>query len=256
MDSPAGYLLNRKDGLVSLGGRGVAYDYILAGNGLWIEAEGRLLAARVLVAPAQVRGLAPLEPKVALRYGSIPQGLWDLALNAMLADPSREMYIAITWGGDSYHLQIPEQKRGAGGVSGIQLPENRVMDLHSHCGMRAYFSSTDNQDEQGLQLYAVVGELPHRPVVRLRMGIYAYFQEIPWAGVFHGELTGATDALHGKYEIEVLEETDAFSEWWTQTGLAKLLAKLEWADPEEKAEFLKLTGVVGNERLITLEEDQ
>lgn len=242
MNGPVGYLLNRKDGLVSLGGRGLAYDYVLAGNGLWIEAEGKLLAARALVTPAQVRGLAPLEPKVVLRHDRIPQGLWDLALDVMLANPRREQYVAITREDDSYHIKVPSQKQSASGLSEIQLPENRIMDLHSHCGMPAYFSATDNRDEVGFQVYAVVGRIPDRPVARLRVGVYGYFQEIPWADVFSGELTGATDALDGSHDdMEELEEV--FSEWWKPRGLAKLLAKVEWVDPEEKAEFLKMMGV-------------
>ncbi|MCK4265911.1 MAG: hypothetical protein KAX31_01425, partial [Thermoplasmata archaeon] len=60
--NPAGYLVNRKDGLY--GKRGMFYDYILAENGLFIETEGKLMAARVPVAECAVRGLAPLEPKI------------------------------------------------------------------------------------------------------------------------------------------------------------------------------------------------
>ena len=60
--NPVGYLIKRPDGLE--GERGVYYDYVLASNGIFIEAEGKLIAARVPVAECEVRGLAPLEPKV------------------------------------------------------------------------------------------------------------------------------------------------------------------------------------------------
>ncbi len=55
--NPVGYLIKRKDGLY--GERGLYYDYILAENGVWIEAEGNLLAARVPVVHGQIRGSAP-----------------------------------------------------------------------------------------------------------------------------------------------------------------------------------------------------
>ncbi|GAH65160.1 unnamed protein product, partial [marine sediment metagenome] len=81
MNSPVGYLIKRKDGLY--GERGLYYDYILAENGVWIEAEGNLLAARVPAVHGQIRGLEPLEPKLVLRYGLVPQRFFDLALSAM-----------------------------------------------------------------------------------------------------------------------------------------------------------------------------
>ena len=234
MSDLVGYLIKREDVLLGQGQRGVLYDYVLAGNGVWIEAEGNLLGARVLVAPAQVRGLAPMERKVILRHGRIPQGLWDLALDVMLADPDRERYVAITWEDDRYHIHVPEQKRSAGGISEIQLPENRVVDLHSHCGLSAYFSGTDNGDEQGFQLYVVVGKLDDKPVVRLRVGIYGHFQEVPWDHVFSGQLVGARN------EEEEVEVEEVF--WWEPGGLAKILARMEWQDAAEREAFLKMTG--------------
>jgi len=77
---PTGYLINRKEGL--FGTRGDYYDYVLAGNGLFVEAEGRLMAARVKVAPAEVRGLAPMDERLVLRYGNIPGVLFNLLLNS------------------------------------------------------------------------------------------------------------------------------------------------------------------------------
>ena len=102
-----GYLTNYPDGLE--GERGMYYDYVLASNGLFIEAEGKLIAARVPVAACEIRGLAPLESKFFLRYGRIPQRFFDLALSAFLVDTSKERYVAVTWQ-DGYHLYVPEQE--------------------------------------------------------------------------------------------------------------------------------------------------
>jgi hypothetical protein len=63
MNTPVGYLLKRHDGLA--GDRGLYYNYILAANGLFIEAENSLIAARVPVAECEIRGLAPVEPKIS-----------------------------------------------------------------------------------------------------------------------------------------------------------------------------------------------
>ena len=197
-----GYLVKRPDGLY--GERGLYYDYVLASNGVFIEAEGSLLAARVPVAHAQIRGLAPLKPMVVLRHGLIPQRHFDLALSAMMVDTSRERYVAVTWN-DGYHLYIPEQEGTGGGVE-YQVGDNVVFDLHSHGRMAPFFSTTDNKDEQGLKLYGVVGKLDKTPEVRLRVGVYGYHHPISWGDAFEGSLYGVEDALFAETEREEKEK--------------------------------------------------
>ena len=53
------YLIAR-DGLPAR--RGLAYDYVVAGDGLFVVAENRFFAVRVPVATATVRGLPPNDP--------------------------------------------------------------------------------------------------------------------------------------------------------------------------------------------------
>lgn len=195
-----GYLTKRSDGLY--GERGQYYDYIVAGNGVFVEAEGPLLAARVPVAFGDIRGLAPCETQVVLRHGLIPQSVFDLALSVMMVDVTRERYVGVSWN-DGYHLYTPEQDGSGDGVN-YDVGDNIVLDLHSHPNMRAWFSPTDNKDEQGLRLYGVVGKLDGRPEVRLRVGVYGYFYPISWGEVFEGSLIGADDAL--VKDLEPIEE--------------------------------------------------
>jgi PRTRC genetic system protein A len=60
---------------------------------------------------------------------------------------------------------------------------NTLLELHSHHQMAAFFSATDTADEQGFRLYGVVGRLDsdsqHTPEIRMRMGIYGQFWDIP-----------------------------------------------------------------------------
>jgi len=198
-----GYLVKRKDALY--GERGMFYDYILAENGVFIEAEGPLLAARVPVAYAEVRGLAPLETKTVLRHGLIPQRIFDLAVNFFLTDLNHERYVAVTWS-DGYHIYVPRQAEdkehlsegvdeghgSAGGVAFLNL-DNVILDLHSHGKMNAFFSPADNADEKGLRLYAVVGKLGGHPQIRLRVGAYGYLAPISWGDVFEGTLLDMDD---------------------------------------------------------------
>lgn len=191
MFRPVGYLIRTKAG--PQGERGQFYDYVLAGNGVWIEAEGPFFAARVPVAAAEIRGLAPLEPVLVLRHGPIPQYLFDLALGTMMADTSRERYVAVTWN-DDYHLHVPEQDADAASTHYVAV-DNTVLDLHSHGTMAARFSTTDDRDELGLKVFGVLGRLADRPELRLRVGVYGYYHPVAWGEVFAGTLDGVNDLL-------------------------------------------------------------
>ena len=193
-----GYLVNYPDGIS--GEKGIYYNYILAANGLFIEASNLMLAARVPVAECEVRGLAPMKPKIALTYGSIPQHFFDLALDTFLAAPDRERYIAVTAiaGYDSY---VPVQDEGGASVV-YEMGDSVVLDIHSHGHMRASFSPQDNTDETGLKLYAVVGRLNATPVVKVRVGVYGYFHSLTWREVFDGSLTRAVESEEEEVKIE------------------------------------------------------
>ena len=200
MSKPVGYLVNHQEGIS--GERGLYYDYIIASNGIFIEAEGSLIAARIPVAECEIRGLAPIETKISLTYGSIPQRFFDLALDLFLADSSSEHYVAVV-GDAGYHFYIPVQDKSAGSVV-YEVITSVVLEMHSHGHGGAWFSSTDNVDETGLKLYGVVGELNATPIVKLRIGAYGYFKDLSWREVFDGSLTGALE-----YEKEeVICESD------------------------------------------------
>ena len=178
---PEGYHLNTKAG--PTGEPGLFYDYVMAGNGLFVRAQGPLLGAMVCIAPARVRGLMPLEEKVELTKGRIPRYIEHLAIRILTTDRYREQFLAVTWDGE-YRLEEPPQEGSRGGVTYVRLP-NTVMDIHSHGDMRAFFSWTDNRDEQGLRLYMVVGRLDTLiPEIDIRLGVYGYFAPLLIEDVF------------------------------------------------------------------------
>jgi PRTRC genetic system protein A len=186
---PVGYLINQLGGLE--GERGLYYDYILAGNGLFIEVENKLLEVRIPVADCEIRGLAPLKVKFILTYGSIPQRFFDLALDMFLSDISKEHYVAVT-GDSGYHFHVPSQEKEKAKVV-YYRSDQVVLDLHSHNTMWARFSGIDDEDDVGLKVYGVVGNLDKTPIVNLRLGVYGYYMPLAWKDVFDGALTGAIE---------------------------------------------------------------
>ena len=82
-------------------------------------------------------------------------------------------------------LLRPRQQATASRVQTSQPPPpTLLLELHTHGQLPAYWSATDDRDEQGACLYGVIGRLDGRPQVRLRVGVYGYWQELPVAALF------------------------------------------------------------------------
>lgn len=120
---------------------------------------------------------------------------WENQNGVIVCDFHKSLLDAFNWetratrvwkAPNCYRIKYPPQQRDATSVKYATLP-NTVVDIHSHGSMGAFFSNTDNQDEQGLRLYMVVGKLDTLfPEVRLRVGVYGYFRDIQLEEVFHG----------------------------------------------------------------------
>jgi PRTRC genetic system protein A len=173
---------------------GLAYDYILGGNGLYVAAEHHHLRARVPVAAATVRGLPPLYPSFALPGGRLPQAIWDAIVTAMRCQPDRELLLAVVVRASTYRLVRPSQL-GAPHHVIYRPPADAVLEIHSHSCHPTRFSPTDDADEQGFRVYGVVGRLDtDQPEVALRVGVYGHFLSLPWEAVFAGDRSGICDA--------------------------------------------------------------
>ena len=183
-----GYLVNHPSGLS--GSQGVGFDYVLGAGGVYVQSESADLTARVMVAPCEVRGLAPVVEKVELAHGPIPAGLFELGLRWFLDDPGTERFFAVRWDGRSYLPVVPPQDGTATSLT-YRPPSGVVAEFHSHGSSRAFFSKTDDGDEQGFRIYGVVGRLDDpEPELSLRVGVYGHFASVDWPQVFDGPQPG------------------------------------------------------------------
>ena len=171
----------------------IGYHYLLAGNGLFIQAESNLFQALIPVSCCTVRGLPPLQPQVVCRFGRIPSSLLTTALyDARVAYDSKgnliETLYFILQQPDSQQLQLtkPAQSATATYVTTTQTAaaNTTVLHLHSHGTLAAFFSEQDNIDEQGFQLYGVIGRIDAKPEIRLRLSVYGVFYSLPISAVF------------------------------------------------------------------------
>ena len=186
--APVGYLVNHPDGLA--GAQGIGFDYVLGAGGLYVQSESAHLTARVPVASCEVRGLAPVAEKVELTHGPIPARLFELGLRWFQDDPDTERLFAVRWDGDAYRPVVPAQAGTATRLAYLP-PKGVVAEFHSHGRSHAFFSKTDDSDEQGFRIYGVAGRLgTDRPELSLRVGVYGHFAPVEWSRVFDGPQPG------------------------------------------------------------------
>ncbi len=178
--------MNHRDGLAGV--QGVGYDYVLGEGGLYVQSESAHLIARALITPADVRGLAPVTEKLALAHGPIPAGLFEAGLRWFLETPDTERFFAVGWDQGAYRLAVPPQAGTSASLT-YQPPHGVIAEFHSHGRHSAFFSATDDSDEQGFRIYGVVGRLDSPiPELTLRVGIYGHFAPLEWAQVFDDPL--------------------------------------------------------------------
>jgi PRTRC genetic system protein A len=175
----------------------LAYQYILAGNGVFIRAEARFFDALLPVAPCTVRGLAPLRQYFQLKIPRIPAQL----LSTILIDARRarrptgdqaenelnEVLYQFHHHGRTVQVKKPPHRATGVSVTAAGSSDPAVFcDLHSHGNMRAFWSRTDDADEQSARVFAVIGKLDTEPEIRLRVGLYGYWRPLPVTAVFTG----------------------------------------------------------------------
>lgn len=170
----------------------LAYQYVLAAAGLYLRAANHFFDVLLPIARCPVRGLLPLQPHFRLEVPRLPARLLD----AVLSDARRarcrngglkEALYQFHHDGARVSVLKPPQRATAASVVGAEGNSARViLDLHSHGGMPAFWSATDDGDEQGFRAYGVIGRLDTEPEIRLRLGVYGCWFSLPVTALFEG----------------------------------------------------------------------
>jgi PRTRC genetic system protein A len=173
--------------------------YRVAGNGLFktarVAAAGLTVTVPVARAERPIRGLPPLAPTVDLAHGALPTDHFAtiLGLFAAAAALGVEAHAAIAVRDGAYHLVRREVGVATGGRVRYRLhPEDGpiVLDIHSHQRLPPFFSATDDADDVGIAVYAVVGAFgdPGGPAVRARLGALGHWWPVSLGALFDGPL--------------------------------------------------------------------
>ena len=158
------------------------YEYVWAANGVFVRSERDGLYALIPVARClgdiQMNGLGLVFPEVRLAQ-RVRLDLTGQMLSVCLDAMPDECMMWLGYSNGGYQLTVPEQNAERMRVRPI-LPFQKegsvaLVDLHSHNAMMPVFSGTDDQDETGFRIFAVVGWLDSRPAIMVRVGVFGHF---------------------------------------------------------------------------------
>jgi PRTRC genetic system protein A len=186
------------------------YAYIMAGNGIFLYAKRNDLEVLIPISRATIAELPPLEPFVnmprvpAILIHDILQESKEILPNEIL------FWFNFDRARQDWSVVAPRQICRPSTVFPMDrsdpLGTCALIDLHSHAFMEPFFSPTDNKDEQGFRIFAVIGKVNEKPEIRVRVGVYGNYWKIPADMVF--ELPGEIrDAYYGKGEV-IYDETN------------------------------------------------
>lgn len=139
------------------------YEYLLAGNGLFVRGERRELSMLLPVASFETRGPATLEPHIELRVPRVPQSVLLACLDEARKARDRQGFLVEMvfhlWADDTgcWHMEIPEQMQESASVqplddSPTSSYARALLELHSQADLAPQFSSADDGDEIGFRL--------------------------------------------------------------------------------------------------------
>lgn len=162
------------------------YAYLLAGNGVFLNAKRPGLEVLIPVSLARIVGLPALTPYVRLAQ-RIPKCLLLHALKLSLNQLPNEI---LFWFNSKQYwtMQVPRQIACPSSVIPMEsldeMGTSALVDLHSHALLPPFFSTADNKDEQGFRIYAVIGQIDKSPGIRVRVGVYGNYFDLPASTVF------------------------------------------------------------------------
>ena len=165
---------------------GAMLEYIVAGNGVFVRAEDARMSACIPIARVYNPGLPDLAVDVQLK---VIRRLSGAYLHSILASarrrlPNEAAYQIVPDDPLPWRIVCPAQTATPASVDYADHPE-AVIDVHSHGHMAAFWSTTDNADEQGLRFYAVIGNIAtDYPTLLVRVGVYGHHWPVSAASLF------------------------------------------------------------------------
>lgn len=170
------------------------FEYLLAGNGLFVRARRREFAVSLPLSVQKISGLPNGPIGVSWTKPRITASLWqEILLHARQRHESsnfkEEVYL-IYWDKALSEWRCRASGREhswASTVADDTLPEYAecCIELHTHPPGALHFSRADDRDELGkFRIFAILIDVHDKPKIRFRCGVYDHLIPIPaaWVG--------------------------------------------------------------------------
>lgn len=172
---------------------GAVYDYLIAGNGVFLRAERPEFSA---IVPWQlfgqtICGLGFVEPAFSLNVPVVPDHLVkEMIEMARQPQPFVETLFYFVWE-DEWSLIVPPQLGRRGQVRLLdpycEVHQKALIEVHSHPPGANQFSHVDDQAGEGFRVFGLITHLDTVPKLTVRVGIERHFWELPSEWVFGAE---------------------------------------------------------------------
>lgn len=172
----------------------VMYEYLMAGNGLFIRAKRNEFTACLPLFEQTIKGLPEIQTGIFWHKPKISPLLWRHILEHAQANTSRDdfkenLYV-VYWRdelSDWFWTPISRERRRAATIAEDSRSEygEACLELHTHPAGAIHFSRDDDADERGkFRIFGILTDIHQIPKIRFRCGIYDFFGQIPavWVG--------------------------------------------------------------------------
>lgn len=189
------------------------YEIVIAQNGVFKRARRREMTAAVELTAftAKIPELAVAAPRVELA-GKIPVKIFVEILAHARNSTSRENFTenlyAVCWDAENcfYFWKEISGSRSFGSTiarNDDAAYQTAVLEIHTHPPGCFDFSSQDDRDECGkFRLFGILVDIyTAKPSIRLRVGVYDSFWEIPVKTITSEPLENITDLVEQEREI-------------------------------------------------------
>lgn len=181
--------------------------FIWAGNGIFRSVTRREFKAVVCHCEVHTPGLPEFKQEFKLLVPSVPQKKVEAIIEQIQQEPDLEQLFYLYWRGDwtpstdappgerseapnpfganplglrdRWEVLYPEQEcTPSTCIAGDRFPEPAVIEIHSHGAARAFFSSTDDLEEDGCRISTVIGKSNDQLEVISRVCVHGLFLPI------------------------------------------------------------------------------
>jgi PRTRC genetic system protein A len=153
--------------------------YLWAGNGIFRSVNRTEFNATIAHKLVTTPGLTELDPSFELLVSKVPPDKVKGIIDRINQYPDLEQLFYLYWRGTAWEVICPEQEcTPTSCISLEQYPEPAAIEIHSHGSMGAFFSATDNKEENGCRISTVIGRTNNQLEIVSRVCAHGLFLDV------------------------------------------------------------------------------